>query len=535
MGDQPEDLHTNATGAAEPANWSDATPPPLPLVDAPPAYSSEYSSTYQPADRGASQEAPAPTYESDAGSSYSAVDSYAGWAPANEGERPAVSTAVLDDPWRPPLVPSGETAQTLRMALPEQAQRPILAEPFPRSWALGIAGGVALAFAAAFLVQALLVRGDWAESALVVGYTAFGLAAFALVIAGVRFALGRRAVVFYALAGLLLIILLATGGGSLALAHQLHRIQAQTFENVGQWEQAAKEYALYGERSPHAPNLGRVYLRWGQDLARQQAWSDAANHLSAALAANPSDADLTAQTAAALYTTFAGWLRADASHVRYPAAIEAFTMQRGAASCDATCKSESVALEAQARYLYGQELSAAQRYADAAIQFSTIETQLVGSAYVGQAHTAAAATYLALGQQQVASKTCADAVPTYQTLTKTYSDTPEGRQAAAALVAPQKVSGTFTSLPTGNPIPRARLSKFANPAAFIFSSEYITAVDGATGAFTFTGVKQGAYNLAATRDLGYKTEYHYFHSAAGDLYSVKVGPLCTLDLGSITY
>jgi tetratricopeptide (TPR) repeat protein len=535
MGDQPEDLYTNATGESEPTSWRDTTPPASPLVDAPPAYSSDYSSPYQPADGRASHEEPAPTYESDAGVSYSATDSYSGWASASKEEPPAAATAVLDDPWRPPLVPSGGTAQPRRMALPEQAQRPILAEPFPRSWALWIAAGVALALAAAFLVQALLVRGDWAESALVVGYTAVGLAAFALVIAGVRFALGRRAVVFYALAGLLLIILLATGGGSLALAHQLHLIQAQTFENAGQWEQAAKEYALYGERAPHAPNLGRVYLRWGQVLARQQAWSDAANHLSAALAANPSDADLTAQTAAALYTTFAGWLRADASHVPFPAAVEAFTTRRGAASCDVTCKSESTALEAQARYLYGQELSAAQRYADAATQFSTIETQLVGSAYVGQAHAAAATSYLALGQLQVASKTCADAVPTYQTLTKSYGDTPEGQQAAAALAAPQKVTGTFTSLPTGNPIPRARLSKFANPAAFIFSSEYTTAVDGATGAFTFTGVKQGAYNLAATRDLGYKTEFHYYHSTAGDLYSVKVGPLCTLDLGSITY
>ena len=57
MGDQPEDLYTNATDAAEPASWSDATPSASPLVDAPPAYSSEYSSTYQPADGGASQEA----------------------------------------------------------------------------------------------------------------------------------------------------------------------------------------------------------------------------------------------------------------------------------------------------------------------------------------------------------------------------------------------------------------------------------------------------------------------------------------------
>jgi tetratricopeptide (TPR) repeat protein len=400
---------------------------------------------------------------------------------------------------------------------------------------LMVAGGVALALIVAFLVQALIVRGDWAESALVAGYTAFGLAVFALVITGIRYALGRRATVFYALAGLLLVVLLGTGGGALAMAHQLHLVQAQSFEVSGQWNQAATEYALYGERAPHAPNLGRVYLRWGQDLAQQRAWSDAATHLSAALVANPSDANLIAQANTALYTTFVGWMKADAAHVPYPVAIDVFAAQRKASSCDAACQDQSATFEAQARYLYGQQLSTAQSYAEAASQFSTIETQFASSAYASQAHAAAATAYLALGQQQIASKTCTDAAPTYQTLTKTYSDTPEGKQAAAALAAPQKVTGKFTGLPTGNPIPRVRLSKFANPTAFVFSNDYATALDATTGAFAFASVKPGAYNLSTARDLGFKTDFHYYHGAAGDLYSIKVGPLCAIDLGSIAY
>jgi hypothetical protein len=398
-----------------------------------------------------------------------------------------------------------------------------------------VAGGVALALVLAFLVQALVIRGDWAESALVAGYTAFGLAGFALVVAGIRFALGRRAAIFYGLAGLLLAVLLTTGGSSLALAHQLHFVQAQSSENAGQWDQAAKEYALYGERAPHAPNLGRVYLRWGQDLAKKQAWSDAAFYLSGALAANPSDAALATKTNAALYTTFAGWLAADPPRVPYAAAIDAFTAQRKASSCDAACQTESATLEAQARYLYGQQLASAQSYADATKQFSTIETQFASSPYVGQAHAAAATAYLALGQQQIASKTCTDAIPTYQALAQTYSDTPEGKQAVAALVAPQKVAGKFTGLPTDNPIPRVRLSLFANPTAFVFSNDYATTLDATTGTFTFAAVKPGAYNLSTARDLGYKIDFHYYHGAAGDLYSIKVGPLCALDLGSISY
>jgi tetratricopeptide (TPR) repeat protein len=475
------------------------------------------------------------------GDAYSVSDSYSGWSTANEAERHAAPAAVLDDPWTPsPLSPSSPlydapTTPHLAITPLEERQRPALAEPFPRSWMLMIAGGGALALIVAFLVQALVVRGDWAESALVAGYTAFGLAIFALVIAGIRFALGRRATAFYALAGMLLVVLLATGGGSLALAHQLHLVQAQNFETSGQWEQAAKEYAIYGERAPHAPNLGRVYLHWGQALTKKQAWSDAATHLSAALAANPSDAKLTAQINAALYMAFVGWIGADAAHVPYAAAIESFKTQRGASGCDAACQDQSATLEAQARYLYGQQLSTAQSYAEAAKQFSTIETQFASNSYAGQAHIAAATAYLALGQQQVASKTCTDAVPTYQTLAKTYGDTPQGKQATTALAAPQKITGKFTGLPIGNPVPRVRLSKFANPTAFVFSNDYATNLDSASGTFTFAAVKQGAYNLSTARDLGYKTDFHYYHGAAGDLYSIKVGPLCALDLGSIPY
>jgi hypothetical protein len=270
-------------------------------------------------------------------------------------------------------------------------------------------------------------------------------------------------------------------------------------------------------------------------LAKKQAWSDAANHLSAALVSNPSDASLAAKVNSALYTTFAGWMKADVAHVPYAVAIESFATQREASNCDPTCQTDSAALEAQARYLFGQQLATAQSYADAAKQFSTIETQFASSAYATQAHAAAAKAYFALGQQQIAGAVCTDAVPTYQTLAQTYSNTSEGQRAATALAAPQKVTGKFTGLPAGNPVPRVRLSKFANPTAFVFSTDYATALDATTGAFTFATVKPGAYNLSTARDLGFKVDFHYYHGAAGDLYSIKVGPLCALDLGSIAY
>jgi tetratricopeptide (TPR) repeat protein len=494
MGDQPEDLYTNSTNGAEPANWTDPAPQAPAPFDAPSSYAAEHPPAYGSAGSEPSYEAPAPAGDGAYENAYGADDSLSRWSAASEAERGATPAAVLDNPWtRSPLAPvspvyDAPTAPNLAITPLKERERSVLAEPFPRSWMLMIAGGVALALIVAFLIQALVVRGDWAESALVAGYTAFGLAIFAIVIAGMRFAVGRRAPIFYALAGLLLVVLLGTGGGSLALAHQLHLLQAQSFEASGQWNQAATEYALYGERAPHAPNLGRVYLRWGQDLAQKQAWSDAASHLSAALAANPSDADLAAQVNTALYRTFVGWMGADAAHVPYPLAIEVFTTVEKQHAADAT-----------------------------------------------QAHAAAATAYLALGKQQIASKTCVNAVPTYQTLAKGYADRPEGQVAAAALSEPQDVVGQFTNLPTGKPIPVARLSKTANPAARSFSSEYTTTIDPATGIFTFAKIKQGNYNLSAKRDLGYKIDFSYFHGESGDLYSIDVGPLCTRDLGPIDY
>ena len=266
MGDQPEDLYTNTTGEAESAGWSDPASQATAPFATPPAYQADYTPVYEAASSTPSYEAPTPASNSGAGDAYSASDgAYLGWSAANEAEHSATPAAVLDDPWtRPSLAPASPvydapTAPHLAFTPLEEGQRSVLAEPFPRSWMLLVAGGVALALIVAFLVQALAVRGDWAESALVAGYTAFGLALFALVVTGIRYALGRRAMVFYALAGLLLVVLFGTGGGALAMAHQLHLVQAQSFEASGQWNQAATEYALYGERAPHAPNLGRVY------------------------------------------------------------------------------------------------------------------------------------------------------------------------------------------------------------------------------------------------------------------------------------
>src|SRR4051812_39653825 len=89
MGDQPEDLYTHATGASEPANWSDATPSASPRRDTAPASAAEYPTPYQASGAEAPYEASVTPRESAAGGSYGAADGFSGWSPASEAERRA--------------------------------------------------------------------------------------------------------------------------------------------------------------------------------------------------------------------------------------------------------------------------------------------------------------------------------------------------------------------------------------------------------------------------------------------------------------
>ncbi|HEV2235908.1 MAG TPA: hypothetical protein VGR57_04520, partial [Ktedonobacterales bacterium] len=146
------------------------------------------------------------------------------------------------------------------------------------------------------------------------------------------------------------------------------------------------------------------------------------------------------------------------------------------------------------------------------------------------AHAMAAVEYLAVGQAERAGANCPVAVPTYQKLATIFADTPEGASASAALAAPVDVTGTLTGYPT-DPAPTLYLSRQISGST-IFSDDY-RATLGAAGAFTFSGVAVGSYNLSAALPDG--SGVHWYDAQTGNPYTIVVGPLCTLALPMYTW
>jgi hypothetical protein len=233
----------------------------------------------------------------------------------------------------------------------------------------------------------------------------------------------------------------------------------------------------------------------------------------------------------------------------YGDAAAFFATYRTSKACDAACQTAAAGLEAQTRFLAGTQLAALGNYAQAVVEFDTIQVQFPTSDYAPKAHASGAQAYLAYGQLLLKDpNTCKGAVSTsqtlaeqyqtmmsaFQTLTAKYGDTPEGQQGAKLMAAPQPVAGTLTGFQS-NPVPTIHLSKTVNQSTLYFSNNYNSPVDGTSGAFSFANVTPGDYNLHTERDLGYKVDIHIIHSSSGNLYNIHVGALCPLTLGNIPY
>ncbi len=428
--------------------------------------------------------------------------------------------------------------------------RPVLAEPFPRNLALGVGIAPFVALLVGFILQAVLAGGDWAHGGLAAGVDALLLAGAVAAGSGVRYWLGRRSSGYVKLASALLLGLVILGGGSLALSHRLHYIQGQTAERTGAYALAVAQYKLYGEAAPNAPDVAHADTEWGEQLMAQKHYADASRVLSEALTSNPKDAALMARASQDLYNVYSTWLSGGGDGMPYGDAATFFASYRTSSACDAPCQTTAAGLEAQTRLLAGAQLAAVGNFAQAIIEFDTIQAQFPNTDYAAKAHTTGAQVYLAYGQQLLKDpNTCKGEVSgsqtlaqqyqtlivTFQTLTSKYGDTPEGQTGVTLMAAPQPVSGTLTGYPSTNPTPSIHLSKTVDQSSLYFSNNYNSAVDAKSGAFSFAGVTPGDYNLHTERDLGYKVEIHIIHSSSGNLYNIHVGALCPLNLGNIPY
>ena len=406
--------------------------------------------------------------------------------------------------------------------------------PLPHRTRRSIGAGIVVALAIALLLEVVVLRGDWAAGALAMGIAAVWLALLSIVVWMVRWSRGRRArsttIASLALAAILLLVGTA---GTLGV-NPLHLAQARQLEGSGQWAGAIREYAQTGERSPNAPDIARVYDEWGEAQLSRHDYAGAAASFTTVLEHFPTTSGgSVARANRDLYATYSGWIPTGATTLNFPLALN-FLTSYAQQSCNAACQQQTTMLLAQAYYEFGEQLAAQKRYADAITQFQTVQASYAQSAFATQAHSAAASAYYTYGQQWLTS-VCANALPLYQTLARNYADTPEGKLARQALVAPQSVTGTLTGYPT-NPAPSLHLSKSINASIFVFSDDYSATLDSQTGAFTFSRVALGNYNLSAARPNGNgAVQFDIFHDAKGNAYTVHVGPLCPLNLGTLAY
>jgi tetratricopeptide (TPR) repeat protein len=405
---------------------------------------------------------------------------------------------------------------TLRAFLTQSLEQVAVAQ-------LGIS--VALALAAVGLLGLALAHGEWAAGLRAAAFGALALGAAALIATVVRAALGRqetRTVVLSLGAALLLGLL---GDGGLALIPATHLAQARALESNGQFDLVLAEYSAAGARAPSSRDLARVHVEWGDALVREGRYADAAAQYLEVVQRFP---DVTGQTTPArsgLLSAYGRWILVGGGHLTYDAVLEQLAAIRQATWCDATCQGEVDGLLAQAQYAAGRAAARDGQHASAAAHFDSVTAQFPTSSYAPLAHAAAAVEYLALGQAQRAGATCTDAVPTYQKLATTFADTPEGVAAQQALAAAVNVTGTLSGYPT-DPPPAMYLSRHIVEST-IFSDEY-HATPTAAGAFTFSGVLPGSYNLSAALPDG--SGVHWYDAQTGNPYNVVVGPLCTLTL-----
>jgi len=158
-----------------------------------------------------------------------------------------------------------------------------------------------------------------------------------------------------------------------------------------------------------------------------------------------------------------------------------------------------------------------------------VTTAFASSIYAPQAHTAAAGAYLALGKLELA-QVCTSALPTYQKLATSYADTSEGKQAKAALAAPQTVTGHIYQAPR-NPAPTVFLSKHINPNTLFASGEYHTSLNTKSGLFTFRNVAQGTYYLTTLRDAGSSIDFVWWvYKDTNKSVTIQVGQLCPTEV-----
>ena len=443
-----------------------------------------------------------------------------GTGPAQQGQDPYGNVATLAPP----------------------AQRTsVLAQRLPLVALLTLGAVVILA-----MVGAQLTGKDWAAGTLragiVTGIVALliGLATGARSIAGMasRENPFRRAQ--YTGAAVIAAVLLVISGLSYGLQAPIHRVQAHSLETSQQWSAALDEYGLAGEAAPVSEDLARVQNEQGESQNKAQKFDSAIATFNQVLTSFTSAPIGVKRAQSGTVAAYLGAGLLATTHSQYAQATQRYDALLVLPFCDSTCQAETNRLDATAYYHVAEAALSSQDYAAAVTAFSAITTRFASAPEASTIHQDYGKALLGLGQKQVASSSCSDALVTYQTITKDFADTASGKQAAIDLLAPQPVIGKFTTTPATGQIAAAELLdnlKFDASGALVSQTEVAAALIKSDGSFTFKPVPLGNHVLVwFTFDSNLKpiTGSFYTHKGTNDPYYVaNVQPLCAFDFGQI--
>ncbi len=377
--------------------------------------------------------------------------------------------------------------------------------PLPRWFTLGVTGLVVLGL---FFIW--LTGNDWANGGLRAGVAALVVGVIVLGVFLFRFSQGHRAqrTVALALAAVLVLIVIGTAG--ITLQGPVHSLQGGVLDSQQKFEAAVSQFSAASD----SLGVARTYNDWGEYLLRQKSYSV------------PDDP--TQQATDGALAKFEFVLNAKNGFIR---STDAQIQEQ------VTRAKEGVVNTVLA---WGDAHLNNSDYAGAVDRFKVVldqkDTYATTSAYP-KLHTEAAKALLGLGQQQITSGDCTNAVETYQIIVKEYSDTPQGPLASADLKKPQTVTGRVVNFNTGRPAPNVKLflsARWQVSNGFFNASDDYTATSDANGVFAFPNIppsddkylisyigSEGREIITVNRNTGEPAN------------AVQVGPLCTTDAGTV--
>ncbi|MEO7019306.1 MAG: hypothetical protein ABI234_04065 [Ktedonobacteraceae bacterium] len=423
------------------------------------------------------------------------------------------------------------------------AQPSKLIQPMP-FWVTTMSSIIVAAVLAALM---FFTGADWAAGAQTAGIISLVLGLLMLIAFGVRGALGMLAKTnthrMSQVVSAVFLMLLLFGYGAFGLTafgqSAIHTLQAHTLEGQQKWQSAIDEYndSTGGQKNPASIDVARTYNEWGLQLSSQQHFDTALTKFNTVMTDySQANAQVTqAQSNAIL--AYQGWGNQAAQQTKYADATQHFDELLTQLYCGVSCKNSTKTLDATAYFNLGEQKLAAGDFSSAVSAFTklTTDANLKDSSSATKAHGDYAKALLGEGKQALTT-TCSSAVPIYQQLSTSFSDTPEGQQATQALAAPVSVKGHFTTtIPSGTNVSGVGLVQgltqgMASAQFYPLLANSPQQLVHSDGTFSFPSIKQGSYDMVWGVVNTTSGQGVYFVSQR---YPAVVAPLCAFDFGDI--